>query len=141
MPRGPNVSLDHGLRVPQMETSSPVMEQRIFVEAAGVFGAFCVSSSSQLSLPPSPRHPVGLLPPSLASKKEDVGLFFGWRSSERGLRRRGATFMSTSLSPNNHTMMDYLHTGIHVKGRLMGRTEGREEGGQRALCRLEDLLH
>lgn len=78
------------------------------------------------------RHPVGPLPPSIASEKEDVGLFLGSRSSEWGLRRRGATFMSVSLSPNNHTMMDYLHTGIHVKGPSNGENGG--EGGERPAC-------
>lgn len=112
--------------VPQMETLSLCRSCRRRWRFLHLFFFFFFS-------PPSPlRLPVGPLPPSIASKKEDVGLFLGSRSSEWGLRRRGATFMSASLSPNNHTMMDYLHTGIHVKGPSNGENGG--EGGERPAC-------
>ena len=35
--------------------------------------------------------------------------------SRKGQQRQGASFMSTSLSFNNQTMMDYLNTHIHLE--------------------------
>lgn len=43
----------------------------------------------------------------------------------KGLQRQGASFMTTSLSFNNKSMMDYLNADIHSKLTSKGR-EGKE---------------
>lgn len=58
--------------VPQMETLSPVTEQRVFVEAAVVVGAFCISSSSSHPPPPFVIPLARFHRPSLLKKKTSV---------------------------------------------------------------------
>lgn len=51
-----------------------------------------------------------------------------WASvSIKGLQRQGASFMSTSLSFNNQTMMDYRHTDIHLKATSKAWKTGEEK--------------
>lgn len=58
--------------------------------------------------------------------------------SVTGLHRRGASFMSTSLSFNNQTMMDGLHPDIHLKATSECWKSGVEkETHMHASCELE----